>query len=754
MKKFTKTFKFSLIFFIILFIILPVKQSEAISLPNLGDIWGKIKGALSALGGILGDFIRKIGEIFGNLQNCFLSNPLNSPKCFAELIIKALTLLIEIIAKGFHFFFRLLHYILAFVVDFVSSLNPFEGTGGQQSPAEAFFNVLTTFGYILLIFLALLAAFEVLFEENASAVRIIFAIFIAAFLIVFAFTFVKEAFFVAKKIENGIAGSGLKSLGSFIVVTMWPSDPFELIDKITENIDDEFLKSLIRVGGYIFVLIIDMITIILLFVTIFLFIYRYIIITFLAATSSIAIATLAIPEGKGRFSQFLSGFRYFESWFNSVVRWLLVIPVFVILIIAGNIVRENVFAQLANISSPTAGDLSANEGINLFVQFILIYFLLTIWYIFSLNVANNLSRGAAKMAAGIAVTGLSLIGGLAATGLMAASGATVGKVLTKTGGALEQKVGAGGTLGWRSWVGQKIGKPTREMGEKMLEKRYTLDAAAARSRIKNIDREIAKTTDPTKEKLLLNQFGNLIKQFQNNPYVLKNIQEELKTTSTYLGGKILSEPTILMTLGGPQSPIEARGTVIDLINKTKDSDLKKIINDISWLNIFPLLSNDVQNAILEKMQKEFNETDAIQFVSDTKKLNLLRDPRFQNLRQRLNMISKGFVDGLITGTVDNISDALSQFSENFWEYPKISKNIYDIFKTQGFSSDNIQKIFLETIEKSPPNRQTTIIRSIRKAEDQPEGELRTLMRNAFNTPRGQNLKRSLTITARNSTNFI
>jgi hypothetical protein len=497
-----------------------------------------------------------------------------------------------------------------------------------------------------------------------------------------------------------------------------------------------------------------MITIILLFVTLFLFIYRYIIIIFLAATSSIAIATLAIPEGKGRFSQFLSGFRYFESWFNSVVRWLLVIPVFVILIIAGNIVRENVFAQLANISSPTAGDLSANEGINLFVQFILIYFLLTIWYIFSINVANNLSRGVAKMAAGIAVTGLSLIGGLAATGLMAASGTTVGKVLTKTGGALEEKVGAGGTLGWRSWVGQKIGKPTREMGEKMLEKRYNLDAAAARSRIKNIDREIAKTTDPTKEKLLLNQFGNLIKQFQNNPYVLKNIQEELKTTSTYLGGKILSEPTILMTLGGPQSSIEARETVIDLINKTKDSDLKKIINDISWLNIFPLLSNDVQNAILEKMQKEFNETDAIQFVSDTKKLNLLRDPRFQNLRQRLNMISKGFVDGLITGTVDNISDALSQFSENFWEYPKISKNIYDIFKTQGFSSDNIQKIFLETIEKSPPNRQITIIRSIRKAEDQPEGELRTLMRNAFNTPRGQNLKRSLTITARNSTNFI
>jgi hypothetical protein len=146
---------------------------------------------LSALGGILGDFFGKIEKIFGNLQNCFL----NSPKCLAELIIKALTLLIELIAKGFHYGFRLIHYILALVVDSVSNLNPFDETGGQQPPAEAFFNVLTTFGYILLIFLALLAAFEVLFEENASAVRIIFAIFIAAFLIVFAFTFVKEAFF-------------------------------------------------------------------------------------------------------------------------------------------------------------------------------------------------------------------------------------------------------------------------------------------------------------------------------------------------------------------------------------------------------------------------------------------------------------------------------------------------------------------------------------------------------------------------------
>jgi hypothetical protein len=103
-----------------------------------------------------------------------------------------------------------------------------------------------------------------------------------------------------------------------------------------------------RIGGYIFILVIDMITIILLFVTIFLFLYRYIIITFLAATSSIAIATLAIPETKGRFSQFLSGFRYFEGWFDSVVRWLLVIPVFVILIIAGNIVRENIFDPIKN----------------------------------------------------------------------------------------------------------------------------------------------------------------------------------------------------------------------------------------------------------------------------------------------------------------------------------------------------------------------------------------------------------------------
>jgi hypothetical protein len=337
---------------------------------------------------------------------------------------------------------------------------------------------------------------------------------------------------------------------------------------------------------------------------------------------------------------------------------------------------------------------------------------------------------------------------------MAASRGAIGNILTKAGRALEQKVGVGGTFGWRSWVGQRIGKPTREIGEKMLEKRYALDTAAARSRIKNIDRELTTTTDPAKERLLLNQLTNLINQFKNNTYVLRNIQEEIKTISPYSARKILSDPTILQGLSSPQAPLDVRMTVIDLIDKVKGGDLRRMTSDINWLNVLPLLSPDVQNAILEKIQREFDETDVIQFVSDINRLKLLDDPRFQNLKQRLNRISKGFVEGLIKGTIDDISDALSRLSESFWEYPKISRNLYDIFKTQGFSSDNIQKIFLETIEKSSPTRQVTVIKSIRKAEDQPQGELRTLIRNAFNTPEGQKIKQSLTITARNSINFI
>jgi hypothetical protein len=720
MRKNRSRSKFLLIFLFIFLIILPLRQTEA----------------------FIGAIVGEIGEEF----------------------LKALTFLLERFFRGIHLFFELLQRILAKVTNVASGLNPFPESRNRQSPAEDFFNVLATFGYILLIFLALLAAFEILFEENASALRIIFNIFIAAFLIVFAFTFVKEGFFVAKKIETQIAGAGLIKVGDFIVTTMWSSDPFDLVNKVTGDIDDGFLKSMARIGGYIFILVIDMITIILLFVTIFLFLYRYIIITFLAATSSIAIATLAIPETKGRFSQFLSGFRYFEGWFDAVVRWLLVIPVFVILIIAGNIVRENVFAQLktgnitADMSDSVPAELVKNKeskaGFNGFVQFILIYVLLAMWYLFSINVANNLSRGVAKMAAGIAVTGLSLMGGLAAAGFMAASRGAIGNVLTKAGSALEQKVGVGGAFGWRSLVGQKIGRPTREIGERMLEKRYALDAAAVRSRIKNIDRELRTTTDPAKERLLLNQLSNLIKQFQNNPYVLRNIQEELKTISPYSAGKMLSDPTILQVLGSPQAPLEARATVIDLIDKVKGGDLRKMTNDINWLNVLPLLSPDAQNAISEKIQREFDETDVIQFVSDINRLNLLRDPRFQNLKQRLNRISRGFVEGLITGTIDDISEALSRLSESFWEYPKISRNLYDVFKTQGFGPNNIQKIFLETIEKSLPTRQVVIIKSIRKAEDQPQGELRTLMRNAFNTTQGQSLKQSLSITARNSINFI
>jgi hypothetical protein len=703
MRKNRSRSKFLLIFLFIFLIILPLRQTEA----------------------VLGPIERLAKEI-------------------GEEIMKALTFLLEKFFRGIHLFFELLQRILAKVTNIASGLNPFSESRKRQSPAEAFFNVLSTFGYILLIFLSLLAAFELLFEESASALRIIFNIFIAAFLIVFAFTFVKEGFLVAKKIETQIAGAGLIKVGDFIVTTMWSSDPFDLVNKVTGDIDDGFLKSMARIGGYIFILVIDMITIILLFVTIFLFLYRYIIITFLAATSSIAIATLAIPEAKGRFSQFFSGFRYFEGWFDAVVRWLLVIPVFVILIIAGNIVRENVFAQLktgnitAGMSDSVPAELVKDEeskaGFNGFVQFILIYVLLAMWYLFSINVANNLSRGVAKMAAGIAVTGLSLMGGLAAAGFMAASRGAIGNILTKAGGALEQKVGVGGAFGWRSLVGQKIGKPIRETGEKMLEKRYALDAAAARSRIKNIDRELRTTTDPAKERLLLNQLSNLIKQFQNNPYVLRNIQEELKTISPYSAGKILSDPTILQGLSSPQAPLEARMTVIDLIDKVKVGDLRKMTSDINWLNVLPLLSPDVQNAILEKMRKEFNEADAVRFLGDINRFNLLTNPQFQFFRQTLNRISKNFVEGLITGittgAIDEISNALSRFSMDAWQEPGISTNIYQILQNQPRLRSHIEDIFLDTIAKSDQLKQEAILLNIRK-EDKNTGPTRIMMRNLF-----------------------
>jgi hypothetical protein len=146
---------------------------------------------------------------------------------------------------------------------------------------------------------------------------------------------------------------------------------------------------------------------------------------------------------------------------------------------------------------------------------------------------------------------------------------------------------------------------------------------------------------------------------------LEIFKKKLKTISPYSAGKMLSDPTILQVLGSPQAPLEARATVIDLIDKVKGGDLRKMTNDINWLNVLPLLSPDVQNAISEKIQREFDETDVIQFVSDINRLNLLRDPRFQNLKQRLNRISRGFVEGLITGTIDDISEALSRLSEKF-----------------------------------------------------------------------------------------
>jgi hypothetical protein len=298
----------------------------------------------------------------------------------------------------------------------------------------------------------------------------------------------------------------------------------------------------------------------------------------------------------------------------------------------------------------------------------------------------------------------------------------------------------------------------------MLEKRHALDAAAARSRIKNIDREIAKTTDPTKEKLLLNQFGNLIKQFQNNPYVLRNIQEELKTISPYSAGKILTQQPFLQMMTDPNTSQETKEAIANLIEKVpaknadtlvsnqaflqtatsqqapkviqeataglidklRKSNFKARMNDVNWVQNLQNLSQEFVDAVADRIEKDFKEGDVIDFMADNARINAIRN--IPTLRNRLNSASRGFLESVINQNVNEAADALSKLGKNFWlQELGISNTIHQILQNRGFSQADIENTLLGAIKNADEETQEAIL--LRARSD--SGQIKSILSNLF-----------------------
>jgi hypothetical protein len=644
-------------------------------------------------------------------------------------------------------------------------LDPFEG---KPPIVETLWNVLKNFSYILLVFSALLAAYDWLFGREDQAKRAIFNIIIVALVINFTFVLIEEAFKIVRVFELGITNNQINKIGDLIAASFWQENPIKVFSEITAEFGGLFggglgvKPGLLRFVFYIFIIVFDILTIIVLVATILIFVVRYIKLIILTSVSSLATASILLPEFKGPLGEATSQFRFFDAWFGNLIKWLIVVPIFVMMVIIGGAVMKNVLDfSIANLSTES-------EGLTLFVRFITLFIIALAWYVMSLKVADNLSGGLASRAKKWVIGALSgigvALGGLALGGL----GGFAGRTLTTMGKGIASKVGTGGLFGWRSWVNRAIGGKAVEIGQKILEKRYGFDITAATERIKDINEQLRKTTDPAQIQNLTSQLSQLIQKYKGNNYVLKSINESLRGLSPESAAKILTQQPFLQMMTDPQTSPETKEAIAELIKKVsgKDADtlismqaflqaaagqqapevireataglidklrksnFKTRMNDVNWVQGLQNLSQEFINAVADRIEKDFKEGDAIDFMRDNARINAIHN--LPQLRDRLNRASKGLLEAVINQNVNAAADALSSFGKNFWQQEHgISNTIHQILQNQGFSQADIENILLGAIENADEETQEAIL--LRARSD--SGPVRSTLRNLFRPPR-------------------
>jgi hypothetical protein len=403
----------------------------------------------------------------------------------------------------------------------------------------------------------------------------------------------------------------------------------------------------------------------------------------------------------------------------------------------------------ASVPAELVKDEESKAGFNGFVQFILIYVLLAMWYLFSINVASNLSRGVAKMAAGIAFTGLSLMGGFAARRLMTASRGVVGNVLTKAGRALQKKVGVGGAFGWRSRMFQVAGS-VKNIGQKMLKGREE----QIEQQLNYLAGQLNQAINPQQIQRLSTQFADLIRNHQNlfahtistgiNQMDIKGIRNIMQYN-----------PQSLQTIAAQIRDQGIKDSFIDKLEKALDKKTLRMIMsqhpNFFEQQTFQGLDPAIQRVFADSIRTQLSESDALNLVLQTRQ----QMRNFHNaIRDALNRQTRGFVEAFIRRNVNQIASALADFKSDTWD----QFNTIEFFRALRDQklAGHIPGIYAAAIQNS--ENPLAIIRAITRNEprrDPNAGPTRTLLNNqrgrfmpplirAFsNDPRMQDLIRNL-----------
>lgn len=306
------------------------------------------------------------------------------------------------------------------LVDFASSLNPFTSQY-QNPPGYIVWRTLRDLAYIVLVFIALYAAFVWLQEGMGGATPIIFNVLLVALVINFSYAFVKLAWDISFNIQHGITFN--MPLGAGISAAFWSANPLgswwealgdlqnsgipssaEEVGRITGEFDPEIDKdykeyvsrkigelqgalfnALAEAGKGVIPLGLLLFLIIILSSLIVFFILRYVYILILAGFSPFAILSLAVPQAKkggfaGIIPTIFAGISsdLFNKWVENLTKWLINGPLIIIFIILGIVIQQNFVVNFKS------------QNVDL-ASFMLAFAFMTVWFLFTWNLAISVA---------------------------------------------------------------------------------------------------------------------------------------------------------------------------------------------------------------------------------------------------------------------------------------------------------------------------------------------------------------------------
>ncbi len=585
-----------------------------------------------------------------------------------------------------HLIWELLSFIglklVAPIVDFISQLDPFQNTGDIPSPVALVWNILVNFSYIIMVFSALFAGFQWLFGEDLEAKNLIFNIILVAFLINFSFLLVEESFKIVNSLETGLTGGSSKKIGTLIAASMWSRNPYEDIHQIfisrlrTTNETDtrnnpwqEILAIMASVGAYWYMVIIAFIVLVILVMVGIFYLLRYIFIIILAGISPLAFTSLVLPKFKrGSLAQLTADFITWDKWLDLFLRWLLVIPIFVILVILGIAIKENAFRQLSE-----RGLFGSEDFIARLLQFSFILYFLIIWFLMSVNFAvrftgaiGNLARAFALAitTAGPALLA-SALGGLLLPSLLG----RLGGILAKPTGSLAQKIGTGGPFQVRSKISNWLYDVSAK-SQKWQEEALKPSLQAASQVLQNLLEEVPRASEQRRREIAV-RINELYQKWRGTP-VMKELNKKIKEIDVRSLEVLMSDEEAVKALRGlfgKEADLETRQVFAGRIKDFSRKTLKGILTNEKFIDAFSVLSEEVVSTLAKKLAEEFKGQAGIELMGDKevggkvienlKKVRELRKEIFDAFNEAVS----GLADDLIVGNTKAIGRTISTIPE-------------------------------------------------------------------------------------------